>query len=327
MIKTGDSPEIVNKKLESKYNTSLFDFAYLLAIALNENFLPQIYFGLRKRDVTEVTKKLKATKKISSQYYFLRDLIPFIDGKLVLIEKFTSQIKKPAGRYIEEKAKLILLWTQIVRKTRFKQTDIFYSQEGKEKKEKSIGLIDNVDWIGYQRLMKWFYNKIKTSSYSFYIKPKPSSQKEIEYAKSELQKNYGNYRLKTKEQIQSLIRAQSIFDEHSTKRWKENAQNKSRLKKINPIIRVGLHKESIEILELRDNNIVSNKVLIIDGQKIPEDKQFKKQEDKLIPSVTFPNGENLTVTNYTPPLSLSSEKIEELWDLAFDEIQNDSDNS
>jgi hypothetical protein len=78
---------------------------------------------------------------------------------------------------------------------------------------------------------------------------------------------------------------------------------------------------------LRDNNIVSNKVLIIDGQKIPEDKQFKKQEDKLIPSVTFPNGENLTVTNYTPPFSLSSEKIEELFDMAFDEIQNDSDNS
>ncbi len=78
-------PNDQNSDLASKYNIGLFDMAYLLAISLNEEFLPpnlkKSYFGYRK-DLTKSKKLLEKTKSELPRKPFYSRLIDLIDEYL-----------------------------------------------------------------------------------------------------------------------------------------------------------------------------------------------------------------------------------------------------
>jgi hypothetical protein len=307
-ILRSDLIEKLSSKLKSKYKTTIFDFAYLLAIALNDEFLPQANIALGTGELRHVRRTLCGLKKILenkkaklTKYDFLKKLLVTIDKCLLLINKEMLHIYRQPGRAVKEKTKLTLLWAQLLVRRREKslRKPIDVSFEGTAFQIKGK-MIESIDWGDYYTLLAWFYERLRDCSYSFYIKPKADRQKEKDYAKSLLEKNYASFVRRANEAVWMLKLAQNYFRKKGSLPLKIGPPGSPKFNAY-PLIKVCFKKDTIETAELRKKGIILiKKVGFLDKQKThfrPEKKRQKIQ----YPTVIFPNEERLIITNYTPP--------------------------
>jgi hypothetical protein len=291
---TSDSIKVINSKLKSKYKATLFDFAYLLALSLNEGFLPQAYSGFKKRKLNGVKAILTNIKKKLSKYDFLQDL-------MTEVEKGLHYIDRQQGKGLTEKKKLLHLWSQLLIKEHRKPVKHPY-------RGKDITIIErtvtNIDWNDCETLLRWFYMKLSDFSYSSLIKLKNDRQEEKRSAKSLLEKNYSDYERRASETLMKLKQAQHYFLNEGPIPQKEDPQRID----VYPLARVGFYKDRIEITELRkQGNILISRVIFLDSQK----KRFEQEEnneDVRYPTLVFQNEDPFIIKNYSPPSYPSSDR-------------------
>jgi len=336
-IISDDSPHELNSKLISKYKTSLFDFSYLLTIALSGEFLRQKFYGMKKKDLSDAVSLLEKTKIKFAKYDLLGDLISPIEDKLQSIKKI--YIDKNRGIYLSEKTKLIFLWTQILRKKRkihyllspikeekarrkgnkIKEISIkelpfsfeyyrFATEKDKEGGKEIIKAINEesvVNWDHYYRLLKWFHHKLENCSYSSLFKPELNRKDEVKRSIIRLNMSYWKYRRSISIEIDHCFQAQEYFKKR-TKRLPLKITNDGFIcTNAYPIIIVHFKKDSIEIGELRKKGIMLKKVRFLEKRKVMS--EILKTDMKIeCPTIIFPSGDPLTITNYTPPGDLST---------------------
>lgn len=319
-IRANDSFQPVDSKLEKRYNTGLFDFSYFLSIALNNEFLSQSIFTLSRRELDRLKSALKNLAEILKILSFMPDLRKLMEDKIETIEKMEPSIKKYRGRIIGERSKLILLWTQILQKKRIKSLKIWYHQEGKEITEEAQGIIEEIDWVDYYGLLRWFYSKLENCSYASYIEPiKPNQQEEIKYSKSLWEKTYDNYRMKARDALWFFMNTQEYFAGEDKELPLKLGRDDFFHIEAYPVILVNFKKDSIEIGELRENGILIKKVRFADKKKVRSEK-LNKGLKITSPTVIFPDGEKFTPPDYTPPLTLSPGLLNQYLDEFMAEI-------
>jgi len=300
-LSTLDPIEVFNSNLKSKYKATLFDFAYLLAISLNEGFLPNTYFGLEKKELNWVKKLLITTRLKLSKYDFLQDLIKEV-------EKGLHYIYRQRDSGISEKTKLILLWVQLLIKEYKRPLKDPVHEEDMTITEKTV---TRIDWNDYLTLLRWFYKRLSDFSYSSLIKPRLDRQEEKKYAKSLLEKKYSgydsDYERRASEALMMYKLAQHYFLNEGPIPQKVDPQRVV----VYPLVRVGFYKDRIETAELRENGKISIKrVNFLDGQKKccePEE----KEEDVRYPTMVFQNEDPFVIRNYSPPGYPSSDRIDQ----------------
>ena len=317
-------PKDQNSDLESKYNISLFDLSYFLAIALNEEFLPPYhkkrYFGTWE-ELKKSKRILKRTKEKLPKKPFFKRLVLMIDEYLQDIEKGLKVTRRPSGSPINKRTKVVLLWTYLLRKGKEISED-FPSREGKNRFTDEIQAVKKtVNWKDFYTLLNWFYLKLKNCSYSSYLEPKPDEQKERDYAKSLLGKHFDSsdrtkHWYDAENSIWLFKKLQEYLKPEGKNLSKQTKELKSRNIKPYPIIQVNFNKDSIEVGELRKNEIAVKKFSGIEKQKVLHVKKYNKNKPaKGDPTVIFPNGDIFTTVNYMPPFCrLDESKFDKWWE-------------
>jgi len=314
-----EPPETLNQRLKSKYRAALFDFAYLLAIALNGEFLTGPDIALRSRELRQVRgaltglkRNLENTKTKLAKYDSFQELLFHIGRCLRRVREEAYLIHRQRGRIVEEKTKLVLLWTQLlVRK---------WEKPLKEPAEVSFRggafqilkkTVESIDWNDYFTLLGFFYDRLKDCSYSFYIKPKPDRQKEKDYAKSLLAKNYAAYERRANGAILEYELAQGYFRNNRSLPRKVGPPRGPK-REVYPLVKICFTKDAVETTELRERgSTLTRKVKFLDKRKIPC-KPEEKREDIQHPTVAFPNGDQIIIEDYAPPFFPSSLEQDEL---------------
>lgn len=292
-------PEDQNTYLEKEYKTCLFDFAYLLAISLNEEFLPpyqkKSYFGYWE-ELKKHKNILERTKATLPAKPFFKRLFMLIDEYLNDIEIGLKVTRRPTGSAVWKRTKVVLLWTHLLRK------------EGKNRiKDRGYSIERQVDWKDFYSLLKWFYLKLKDCSYSSFIKPKHGEPKERDYLKSLLKKHYDpedntKHWYDAKNRI-GLFRALQRYLRKSPEDLPRQTERLEKFKiKPYPIIKVNFTYNSIEVGELTEKNIMIKKYSSIEKKRVPLCKTYNiKAPEEKVPSVIFPEGEVFLAENYVPP--------------------------
>lgn len=318
MIETSDSFVEFNLKFEKDYKTSLFDFSYFLAIALNEKYLLQHYFGISKKEWERLNKLFEKTLSTIKDHQSFKDLRMLIEERIETIENMLAKIYTYQGRLLGERSKLVLLWTHIL--IRLKKIVKTVKNPRFEEGKKIIKFPmerEEIDWNDYYDLLRWFYGRLKNCSYSSYIKasitPSPEiRKKEIRHDKSLWQKNYSNYRMKVSDEIWIFRTVQKFFKKKNEELPISFGKKDRTPMEGYPKILVKFNKDSIEIGELRKKGIMLKKVRFIGRQKVSSE-EFKKDVKIKSPTIIFPDGEEFTITDYTPPGDFSSQLSEQYW--------------
>ena len=296
-LSTLDPIEVFSSNLKSKYKATLFDFAYFLAISLNEGFSPNTHSVLGKKELNRIKKLLITTRLKLSKYDFLQDLIKEV-------EKALHCIDRQRGGGISEKKKLLHLWSQLLIKKYKRPVKYPIHKKDMTITEKTVS---NIDWNDYYTLLRWFYKRLSDFSYSSLIKPRPDKQEEKRYVKSLLEKNYTSYERRASEALWMFKLRQHYFLNEGPILQKIDPQRVIGY----PLVRVGFYKDRIETAELRENGIISIKrVNFLDGHKKccePEE----KEEDVRYPTMVFQNEDPFVIRNYSPPGYPSSDRIDQ----------------
>jgi len=320
--------EELNASLKEKYQASLFDFSYLLALALNQKFWLQPLSTVNKEDYKEARKILKKAYDKTSDFQFLEDIRESIGNVIEKINRVLGSLSRK-GRYLGERSKHVLLWTHFLVKRRTKTIEI-PSKDDKKREEEAKGIIENIDWNDYYDLLRWYYYRLQNCSYSSFIKvtlvPHIKRKRGISHAKSLWQKNYKNHRIKVNNEIFVFRRIQEYFKGKEKKLPIKIGKNKWIPLDRYPIILVSFKKDSIEIGELRKKGILLKKVRFTEKQKVMS--EVLKTDMKIeCPTVIFPNGDPLTITDYTPPGNLSTKLLNHYLEGAIAEILKKKNNT
>lgn len=320
-----DSIENIDLKLRSRYRVGLFDFAYLMAIALNNDFLPKNYFGLSYKSIDQIQQILLSTKTKLSEFLFLASVIREIDSSLKSISEITYKIARYPGRPLSEKSKLILLWTSLLMNKHSQKinepyidkiSDMFITRR----------IIENINWVDYAILYRWFAKKLSKCSYHKYLEPKPNSKKDIIFSKSEKEKNYMKTRGEVESNINAYIIAQGYFDRSSInygivpiRVGRKIKPSKSSFKWETPmkypISYIGFAKNYIEIGERREDCIVLNRTTFSENQKIYSKKECPSSASVSAPSILFPHISEHKFDNYSCPYCPTDEIIAEAFQI------------
>lgn len=332
MIKRSDTFEQLNSSLEMNYRASLFDFSYLLAIALNKKFWLQPLSDLKKEEFEKGKKFLKHTYKKSPDFHFMENTREFLCNEIEKINRVLASLSKGAGRPLGERSKLVLLWTQILKKPK-RRKKVIKRPLGKQVywiKKVEIER-EEIDWNDFYDLKRWFYARLKNCLYSKHLKvtiePSPTiREKEKVYEKSLWEKNYSNYRQEVNNEIWIFKRIQEYFKGKEKKLPIKIGKNKWIPLERHPIILVSFKKDSIEIGELSKKGILLKNVRFMEKQK--DMSEVLKTDMKIeCPTVIFPNGDPLTITDYTPPSSLSTKLLNHYLEGAIAEILKKKNNT
>jgi len=315
-------PKEINAYVQTEYNASLFDFAYLLAIALNEEFLPphrkRSYFGYRE-ELKRYKRILERTKKQLPEKPFFKRLLLLIDEYLDDINIGLDATRKPSGIPVEKRTKLVLLWTYILRKGKIISEKATSLEKESRLMEEIHGVIRTVDWQDFFKLLKWFYLKLENCSYSSFLKPKEDKQKEERYSKSLLEKHFDIEDNTTHwKEAKNTIWSYKDLQRYLKTSYKYLAKHTKRLELLNikpyPIIKVNFNSDSIEIGELREHKTVMKKYSSIEKKKIPDYEEHEEDKPaKKDPIVIFHDGDVFTAENYVPPFHYYDESLLREW--------------
>jgi hypothetical protein len=296
-IKRRDSIEDINSKLNFQYKATLFDFAYLLAISLNDSFLPST--GLEEKERSKLKRTLLGTRQKLIKFQYFQDLIEEIEKAIDFLA--------PEHSRIIEKTKLILLWTQLLIKKHKESCEVSIHEE-----PVTIAYsAKKINWNDYYTLLVWFYDRLKGFSYSSFIEPKANIH-EKSSAKSSLQRVYSHYKRSVHEALCTFQLAQKYFRYEDPISPKNNPL-RSQSAELCPLVRVGFFKERIEIGYLRNNgNIWIKEVSFLHDQKKCY-YQEEKNADMKSPTVVFQDMAPFVIENYSPPSFPSPERLGQLF--------------
>jgi hypothetical protein len=206
------------------------------------------------------------------------------------LNRISDEFKKPnrrLGKTISEKAQLILLWTYLLKKKKNRALEKPFIDR---KRHVSIThrIIETIDWNDYYRLLKWFSIKLKNTSYHFYIVPLDNQGLQKKYAKSILQKNYSNMRLKVESKIRAFNSVQEYFSD-----WSPSSKKRSiKIGKVqsprgerplfgHPIFNIEFGDDFIQLGEIVEEGYLFRKTKFNGSQKIQEklDLQFENTQE------------------------------------------------
>jgi hypothetical protein len=312
-----DSLEDMNSKLKTNYRATVFDFAYLLAIALNDNFVPQSSLGLTKKELAKVRKNLaglgvslRNKKRRLSKYIILDEITSLVSNKIDIIDFKLNHASKGQGRLLSEKAKLILLWSQLMLNNKMKPLS-------KPGVESFMGInykisqrsAPNINWNDLSVLLAWFHRLLKDCSYSSYINLNSNLQKEKLQEKSSLKKNQERYERSANFVIWEFRLRQNYYIDKKRGTKRPAIPRRFLPYRLPPITRVCFNVDNIEISEQRTKTTEIKKTWFINGQKKHEKVATIKGREK-VPIVCLPNGQTLLLKKYTPPFFPSSNEVD-----------------
>lgn len=318
-----DPIEVLNAKLKKKYKATVFDFAYLLAIALNQEFSPRQYPGSGMNELDKLLKILTTTKRKLSKYEFLRKIIREIDKGIRYLETEGDNLIWGNLNVIKEKKNLLLLWSQVLIKGYRRPLEDppntvmaknILTSKGKIalpfKVEITSKTVENIDWNDYLTLLGWFYTRLARYSYSSFIRPKKNKQEEKESAKSLLEKQFLKYEHPAFSALWTFKWTQEYF--LPTERIGQKIELlKGRGKEAGPIIEVCFFPNRIETARLVEEGILNRTTTIMD-KKMKSRKMSEEKTERRWPAVIFGNKPVFEIKNYSPPSFSSSNGFDQL---------------
>lgn len=274
------------KKLDANLGGKLLNYAKSLALILMEAFWGYPYFGMKKSSIESELEYIKKIKKeimerISNYLY-----------KYPIFERYEEmKSAKEKDNYIIHKFGLeSFFWTLDARARWIKQYLDFPPPNIKGQpinKIHKIALLwvfemksnDKIPWANIIRLLKWFYERLKNTSYGSEISISDDAIKPG--------KKFTALKKKIKKQCSPIISNTDYWDSMDRKGIFTPGYRPTVIR-INPYS-IKFNKESIEIAEEFKEYLISHIVKFKEGKKYYLIKSSRLPPKKKLPFISFPS--------------------------------------
>jgi len=278
------------KKLDANLGHKLLNYAYTLALVLIDAFWGYPYFGMKK---STIENELEYIKKIKKE---IMECIGNYSYKYPIFERYEEmKSAKEKDNYIIHKFGLErFFWTLNARARWIKQYLDFPPPNIRGRpinKIHKIALLwafemkshDEIPWANIIRLLKWFYERLKNTSYGSEISISDDAIKPG--------KKFTALKKKIKKQCSPIICNEDYWDSISRKgifipEYRPNVI------RINPHS-IKFNKESIEIAEEFKEDLISHIVKFKEGKKYYSMNVSRLPPREKLPFISFPSRENL----------------------------------